>query len=176
VQSIKLHLGCGPHIFEGWKNVDLEPGSRGVKADLRKGLPWQGTETVDYIFTEHFIEHLTRDDGQRFLDECYRVLRPRGVLRISTPDLNFLVDCFELKQTDHWVPTWRPRSPSRMLNEGMRLWGHQFLYDVSEMIQALHEAGFQFVEKCDWRQSRHPDLKGMEIRPFIGDLIVEAMK
>lgn len=40
--------------------------------------------TFDYIFSKSFIEHIIRPDN--FLNECYRVLKPGGVIVIMTPD------------------------------------------------------------------------------------------
>jgi hypothetical protein len=38
---------------------------------------------------------------------------------------------------------WRPATPCQMVNEGLRLWGYQFLYDASELKRILEEAGFR---------------------------------
>ena len=51
--------------------------------------------SFDYIFSEHMIEHVTYQNGKRMILECYRVLKPGGLLRISTPDLSFLVDLYK---------------------------------------------------------------------------------
>jgi len=175
MELTKLHLGCGPHIFPGWKNYDLEPGPGGIKCDLSRALPIDSA-SVDFIFSEHFIEHLSRDQGAAFLRECYRVLKPGGVIRISTPDLLQLIYCYLNDIITDWAPTWAPRTPARLVNEGMRLWGHQFIYDGDELSLALTEAGFKSIAGWDWRDSDHADLKNLEVRPYIGDLILEAMK
>ena len=44
--------------------------------------------SFDYVFAEHFVEHVSRGAGVRFLIEARRVLRRSGgVVRLSTPDL-----------------------------------------------------------------------------------------
>lgn len=172
---IKVHVGCGPHVFEGWKNLDVAPGPGGIKRDLRHGLGF-GPASVDFIFSEHFIEHLTREEGQRFFQEAYAALKPGGVLRISTPDLDFLFKCYKTGRIDAWSPTWNPKSPAAMINEGLRLWGHQFVYDHEEMREGLLMAGFNSVTKAQWHKSKHKELTGLEVRPSIGDLIVECVK
>ncbi|HSP34271.1 MAG TPA: hypothetical protein VLU46_08150, partial [Thermoanaerobaculia bacterium] len=77
-RAAKLHVGSGPLVREGWTNIDLErhPGVEYV-LDVREGLPF---EEVSYIYAEHFIEHLTHDEGLCFLRECRAALRPDGVL------------------------------------------------------------------------------------------------
>jgi hypothetical protein len=62
------------------------------------------------------------------------------------------------------------------MNEGMRSWGHQFLYDAGELSRILLEAGFANVKFVQWRESTIDELAGLETRPFHNELIVEASK
>ena len=86
----KLHLGCGTNILPDWINVDLNGSSEVVRWDLRQPLPLS-SDSMDFVFNEHFIEHITREEALSLLRECNRVLKRHGVLRISTPDLRKLV-------------------------------------------------------------------------------------
>jgi predicted SAM-dependent methyltransferase len=170
----RVHLGCGPHPFEGWANLDLGGGPDVVPYDLTGRLPFRDA-SVDRVFTEHFIEHVPRRRGDRVLSECARILKPGGVLRVSTPDLRRLVEAYLAGDTDEWADQgWRPSSPSRMLNEGLRLWGHKFVYDEAELTMALRSAGFSAVVRVPWRESVHDDLRDLERRSYHGDLILEA--
>lgn len=82
-----LNLGCGRHFHRSWVNVDLVSSSPEVIShDLRQPLPFEN-ESFDVVYHSHVIEHLPRPLAPRFLLECYRVLRPRGVLRVAAPDL-----------------------------------------------------------------------------------------
>lgn len=106
---LKLHFGCGPRILKGWINIDLsfEPyenylkyytdeyypeNIRGTRSDLfvfditKSSLPLPNN-SVDLIFHEDFIEHLSQKNQVIFLSECYRVLKPGSIHRINTPDL-----------------------------------------------------------------------------------------
>lgn len=40
----------------------------------------------DFVFSEHFFEHLFLDEACELLKECRRVMRPRACLRIAVPD------------------------------------------------------------------------------------------
>ncbi|MDJ0742753.1 MAG: methyltransferase domain-containing protein [Xenococcaceae cyanobacterium MO_167.B27] len=42
--------------------------------------------TFDFIFSEHFLEHLFMDEALELLKEFHRILKPYGVLRIIVPD------------------------------------------------------------------------------------------
>jgi predicted SAM-dependent methyltransferase len=170
---MRLHLGSGTVRHEGWLNVDLDGADADLHLDLREPLPFESGST-EFIFNEHFIEHLTRADAVLFLRECRRVLAPAGVLRLSTPDLRFLMEQYLARDIDEWAGLWEPATPCRMVNEGMRLWGHEFLYDADELALALREAGFAEQRFVPWRESEIPELTGLESRPYHHELIVET--
>jgi predicted SAM-dependent methyltransferase len=172
---MKLHLGCGPHIKPGWDNLDLYPGPGGIKHDLRKRLPYPDA-SVDFIFSEHFIEHVSFLEGRSFFNDCFRVLKPKGVLRLSTPSLKLLVSDYLSGNLSRWESVWKPKTGAQMLNEGMRLWGHEFIYDAPQLIESLVTAKFADVTFMQWQKSPHTELTGLEVRPFHGELIVEATK
>lgn len=169
----KLHLGSGSISLAGWINIDLETPEADLLLDLREPLPFDA-ESVSHIFSEHVIEHVEYDDGLRLLRECRRVLRPDGVIRVTTPDLAWLVESYLSGVTDGWGELWQPGSPARMINQGMRYWGHCFIYDRAELLRIFHEAGFGDVRFVEWRKSEDPVLDGLETRPHNNELIVEA--
>lgn len=176
--TIRLNLGCGPHTIQGFTNIDLADHPGVIRHDLSNGLPahFSVPFSVDCIFTEHFIEHLTREQALRLLTECYYVLKPGGILRVSTPNLRYLTQLYLKERLTEWSPTWNPTTPCQMVNEGMRSWGHQFLYDAMELRLILSQAGFKGMEEVRYRHSDHQALNGLEVRPYVHDLIFEAIK
>lgn len=83
----RLNVGCGRTFHPEWTNVDLESVDPQVlKHDIRQGLPFDD-DTFDVVYHSHVLEHLAPEDGERLIAECYRVLKPGGVLRIVVPDL-----------------------------------------------------------------------------------------
>ncbi|MDQ6802345.1 MAG: hypothetical protein M3041_16105, partial [Acidobacteriota bacterium] len=62
---IKLQLGSGPQILQGWINIDnvKYPGVDKV-LDVTRGLPFRD---VSFVFAEHFIEHLAYADALALL-------------------------------------------------------------------------------------------------------------
>jgi len=107
---IKLNLGCGSQVPDGWINVDYALGARFMKIpffsifnrkvklfdldwnekiflhDLNKKFPWANS-SISAIYSSHTLEHFSKKDGLRFLTECHRVLRQNGIIRIVVPDL-----------------------------------------------------------------------------------------
>lgn len=169
----KLHLGCGPVALPGWVNIDLDSPSADLTHDLTQGLPYPDG-SVSHIFAEHVIEHLERVEAAALLLECRRVLAPSGTIRMSTPDLAWLSVVYVSGLVSEWGELWQPESPCALLNEGMRAWGHKFLYDRPELHQLFRQAGFNSVVDCEWHRSTDSQLRGLESRPYHHDLIVEA--
>jgi len=159
----------------GWLNVDLDTPEADLHLDFTKPLPFQ-SNSITHIFSEHFIEHVTRVEAVIFLKECHRLLSDNGIIRISTPSLRFLVSSYLAEQKSEWGTLWSPNSMCLMMNEGMRSWGHQFLYDAQELAEIFLEAGFKTIIFENYRESADKELCGIESRPFHNELIVEAVK
>jgi predicted SAM-dependent methyltransferase len=166
----KLHIGCGPHELEGWLNCDLATESRNVlRLDATKLFPFP-SDGFDYIFSEHMIEHVTFPEGMAMLKECFRVLKPGGRIRLSTPDLKFLINLYsehrtELEQRymDAATPGWAPcAEPGFVINNFVRDWGHQFIYDEATLRRALTDVGFAQITAHRLQKSDHVALRGLE--------------
>ena len=171
----RLHIGSGPQILPGWVNIDnvRYPGVDRV-LDINRGLPFRD---VRYIFAEHFIEHLSLNETMYFLRECRRVLRDDGILRLSTPELDWV-----------WASHYRLGADAAesvqscfRLNRAFRAWGHQFLYNEESLRALLLDAGFATVVRCQYGLSEHDALRGIERHERSDDfeglpdiLIVEA--
>ncbi|HWZ85668.1 MAG TPA: methyltransferase domain-containing protein [Thermoanaerobaculia bacterium] len=153
----RLHIGCGQQAIAGWINIDNQ-GLPGVDQvlDVRRGLPFAD---VAAIYAEHFLEHLAFDDGLAFLAECRRVLRPDGILRLSTPNLEWVL-------MTHY--RWQGASDEERLVDCMNLnrafhgWGHQFLYNRATLESALRAAGFAGAAFFKYGESDDPGLRGLE--------------
>ena len=172
----RLHLACGNNIMPGWVNIELEADANVFAWDLRQSFPI-ADGTIDYIFSEHFIEHISLEDGEALLRDCHRVLKSGGVIRLSTLDLAFVVEKYRLGETNEWANMgWLPATPCRMMNEVMRLWEHVFVFDRPELHALLKRAGFNTVLDANWRHSTYEALNGVECRPYHHELIVEAVR
>ncbi len=171
-----VNIGCGERHLPGFVNVDtLE--SADVVCDVTEGLPFND-DSVDAIIHEHFIEHLSLADGVRFLMECRRVLKPGGVTRIATPDLDAIVADYE--SDDYLHEDWHTfgygwvQSRAEMLNLSMREWGHRWLYNEEELVRLTRLVGFEAPVRCARGQSTHEHLCGLEYRP--GSRLVLELK
>jgi SAM-dependent methyltransferase len=175
-EPLRLHVGSGPERLEGWLNLDLErlPGVDLV-LDVREGLAF---EDVEAVFAEHFLEHLTAAEALDFFAEVHACLRPEGRLRLSTPNLD-------------WVLGSHTRSGNEQhdlrsvlaLNRAFYSWGHRFLWSRELLSRALRATGFADLSWPAYGQSEWPAFRGLERHQAYGDredlrhvLVVEARK
>ena len=179
---MKLHIGCGTIHKEGWINIDADSKlNPDLAQDAIKSFPYQ-SNSIDFIFSEHFIEHLTVEGGVIFFKEAHRLLKPGGVIRTATFDMDFFLKHHQAgsttwKEAAHWDSVGLGFIQTRMesLNIAVRWWGHQYVYNSEEMIRRLKEAGFNSTVSCEFKKSLYPELLNLENRPE-SDLIIEAIK
>lgn len=165
-----INLGSGHWKLPGWINVDLDAGSRpDVCADLSRPLPFRDA-CADYLHTEDFIDQLSLEKARTFLQECRRILKPGGVIRVLTPDVEQLARMY-LEEPAALKKLWREHvgvplvygTAAEILNTGMRFAGHTFLYDAETFAQLAADCGFR-AERVHYQQSTHAALRGLDLR------------
>ena len=176
-KTVKINIGCGKAKLQSWINLDIEKGAD-IILDLKKGLPFKDN-SIQYIYSEHVLEHFSFNEGQIFLKDCFRILTDGGIIRIATPDLDHIIK--------KYLSDWRNQdwllSPEysfittrgNMLNVIFSWWGHNFLYNEEDLRMQLENAGFTNLVKTDFRSSRFSDLCNLETR-IDSKLIIEAEK
>jgi predicted SAM-dependent methyltransferase len=146
-RPVCLHLGCGARHLAGWINVDRvwDAPMPDVVLDLRRPIPLPDG-SVDLIFSEDFLEHIEHADGRALLEECARVLKPGGVLRLLTPNLRTLAQAY-LEGAPGELAWYRREfgceTPAEVMNTAMRAWGHRFLHDEDSLSGLLAKAGLE---------------------------------
>jgi ubiquinone/menaquinone biosynthesis C-methylase UbiE len=76
----KIQFGCGGNRLMGWENYDYE-------VDISKPLPFPNS-SADAVLAEHVLEHISIHDAWNFIEECYRVLKSGGFLRLAVPSVS----------------------------------------------------------------------------------------
>jgi SAM-dependent methyltransferase len=210
---MKINLGCGPVQPPGWVNVDgsnrawlasklpwvdrclvglgivapTEFNPRTVHANLLRRFPW-GDASASAIYMGEILEHFTEKEGKRVLQECHRVLKPGGILRIRVPDharfwSNYVEEYRRAKDRPrsqwslehtrwtamyyHDICVGRP-TPWQSMGHF-----HKWMYDDISLTLALEALGFGDVERKPFHESAIPGVAEVEARD---DLIVEAAK
>jgi ubiquinone/menaquinone biosynthesis C-methylase UbiE len=89
--GIKLNLGCGYDILDGYINVDKFPvNSSVINHDLESlPYPWEDNSVTEIVM-RHVLEHLGQQPAQyiAILKELYRVCQNEALIRITVPHPN----------------------------------------------------------------------------------------
>jgi len=132
-----------------------------------------GDQQFDYVFSEHMIEHIPYLEGFSMLSECYRILREGGTIRITTPNLAFLIDLYKNDNsdvqneymkfaTDGFIKYAPCVDSTFVINNFVRHWGHQFIYDEKTLRAAMERAGFKKVTRRELNESDAVALRALE--------------
>ncbi len=157
---LRLNVGCGPHHRrEGWHNIDIQP-FPSVDEVRDATLPFDDLAPIEYIYSEHFLEHLPLKGAFDFLRNSAAALSPAGRFRLSTPALEFvLVTHFNVGA----VEDERRVAETFAINRAFHGWSHQFLWSKPMLERVLIAVGFSRVSFCPFGISDDPVLNGMEL-------------
>lgn len=81
-----LNIGCGATSHPEWVNIDVGGGDGVISHDVTNDLPFPDN-MFDAVYHSHLLEHLPRRNALPFMEECFRVLKSGGIVRILVPDL-----------------------------------------------------------------------------------------
>lgn len=179
-RPFKVNVGCGNEPFKEWLNLDADAATRAdIVWDVTDALPFPD-DSCAFIYCEHFLEHISVQEGVRFLAECRRCLQNGGVLRIGMPSAREIVRNYH--ENDWASQSWLEKygyssikTRAEYVNVCFRHWGHQWLYDAEELERRLREAGFRQIDSPDWGESKYAELRHRETR-IETLLICEATK
>ncbi len=102
-ESPLLNIGCGRRYHKDWLNLDLETNDPNViRHDVNRGLPFEEGR-FSAVYHSHILEHLEPSEGRELIAECYRVLKPGGVLRIAVPDLECIARLYLEMHQEAWL-------------------------------------------------------------------------
>ena len=166
----------------------------GIVYDLRVlPIPFIEDNTYDGTASDHFIEHLTKEEGIAFFKEMQRVLKPGGTIRMVWPSMN-IVDEFNsnkdlsqhpfVKMYNEFIidrehpfknPYYNSIMPydqimllSKQKKAALRLMHqegeHKHLWYVKELIDTLKELGFNNVQECQYGNSTFTPFNGIDRR------------
>ena len=96
--DLRLNVGSSGNHLDGWLSIDIRPDEQLLRHGRREAMAVRDG-SADAVNSEHFIEHLTLDEARVYLSEAYRVLRPGGLIRTTTPNLRGLVRALHARPT-----------------------------------------------------------------------------
>ena len=193
---VKINLGCGLRVASGWLNIDgslnaliaswpnwihrlvyrfsgshnyysldeycgILEGYAFLYHDLAISLPLN-VNSVDFIYSSHFFEHLFKDDAAALLKSCARALKPGGTIRISIPDLAYAISLYGFRRKKEMLDDY-----FFVEGKGSYLARHKYMYDYDLLKEALEQAGFSNIKRCEYQQGKTPDIKILDVYPEI---------
>jgi predicted SAM-dependent methyltransferase len=196
--SPKLQVGAGQNVLPLWFNTDYFPRQNVFFMDVSKPFPVP-SDSFNFIFSEHHIEHISYKNAVFMLQESFRILKPGGIIRITTPHLknsisNYLNDDSENGEDSghskdfiysgfynaiNYIPV-DGYYKAHLVNDMFMNYEHQFIYDFESLKRILAHAGFTNIQDCSQKDSTHKGF--LNIETHIGDfekyttLSVEAEK
>jgi predicted SAM-dependent methyltransferase len=116
------------------------------------------------------VDQLELEKAYHFFEECHRILKEGGVMRVLTPDLHQFAKRYVqgdkglLKLWDDQIGVpLKTRNLCEIFNLGMRLGGNTFLYDEETLAYVLKECGFE-PKRVSFQHSGEDELKDLDIR------------
>ena len=214
-----LNLGCGQTRPSNWINTDCSinsllqqnsffhfllasilkrtayNSSNCYYMDLNK--KWQfSSNSIDVVYGSHVFEHLTLTSANLFLEEAYRTLKPKGIIRIVVPDLyklskNYIesfekgIDnsskdflyCLNLNRENAYYPnrTFIEKCLNLLQDHPHQ---HKYMYDSLSLKKILSSFGFSNIYECSYGISSYiEEIQEVEFtKEGIPSIYIEAIK
>lgn len=212
--DLKINVGCGPSgQIRGFDNIDNSPNiiiskipflkkilyrcgliaehqyksdwSDVIKCDASRGLPYSD-QSVNKIYTSHFLEHIPSDRGFIFLKECYRVLKKSGTMRLVVPDLfvfaekyvestKILLNNSSLSDDRSYHDKFLETMFGAYLKKRRYGAAHYYMYDLPTLVSLLKSVGFQKIKIFGYQKGDDDELSTYDSRP-LESLHLEVLK
>ncbi len=107
-----LNVGAGTFNHKFWTNVDYgseqyaKVQKKFVELNLmeKPKFPFEN-ESIELIYSSHTIEHVNDAAVENLIGEAFRILKVGGILRITCPDANLLLNSVKNNVNKYW--NWR---------------------------------------------------------------------
>jgi SAM-dependent methyltransferase len=173
-RSLRLNLGCGDKLLDGYVNVDVVEARAGMRpdviCDLHDLAPFDDA-SAEEILSVHVVEHFWRWEIADVLREWVRVLQPGGRMIVECPNIlsacrTFIENPGEYAHQDQrgqrtmWVFYGDPHWKDPLM---IHRWGY-----TPESLQALMtEAGLRDVrqEPAQFKLREPRDMRVVGVKP-----------
>jgi hypothetical protein len=159
--EVFINFGSGAFFHNKWKNYDYPGQSLYYKC-------LQGTEGQDFIaidlcadslvipeknssvsliYCSHTLEHLEETSAKYFLKECYRILRPDGVMRIALPNTKndtYIYNCLAMQSecSEELKDNYLISAACHILSDAKKL----PIYEIKELFTIANNDSSKFFE------------------------------
>lgn len=97
-------------------------------------------ESIDIVFSRHFLEHLTFHDANRTIRAWHTILKDDGVCEIIVPDMRYHIEQFlhPKRKSKKYNDQWSIETVARF-----GFWGHQRETEDG-LVWDVHKSGYDF--------------------------------
>lgn len=134
MEKVKLNLGAGDILIDGYVNIDRKTGQEAYPLDIEN-------DTVDEIRASHILEHFGLNEIDDVLKNWVDKLKPSGVLKIAVPDFDKIIEQYK----DGDVKTVGYICGSQSDKNDF----HKSLFNRKALTSKLEKAGLCFVQHWD---------------------------
>jgi predicted SAM-dependent methyltransferase len=151
------NIGAGAFSHPCWTNVDYDSewyaSNRsktltGIQYDLFSLEPLPiDSDSAEVVYSSHTVEHINDEAAQNMFNESFRILKPKGYLRITAPNIDLGYRAYKKNDRHYfyWIDfysiqkNWRRVKYNKPLNEASI--GQIFLEYFATSVSMLHEDG-----------------------------------
>lgn len=177
-------FGCGLCAPSRWLNFDASPAMRLQRlplignlvpsgqfgryplnvqyGDIVKGLPI-ADQSVELLYCSHVLEHMSLEELNSALANCYKHLKADGIFRLVVPDLEVMAKAYiqsNCPEAAHEFMrlTWlgkehRQRDLLSFVKDWLAGNNHLWMYDYKSLSRELSKAGFQNIHRVKFGDS-----------------------
>ena len=147
-----LHIGCGSNILpEPFENLDIRE-FEGVD-HISQAYPLELFEdnTFDLVYASHILEHYSRDEISKVLQEWTRVTKVGGRVRISVPSFENAVKIYQ--KTNKIENVIGPISGGQTYDYEF----HYCIFDERSLTMLMNKCGLTAVHRWSYERTSHTD-------------------
>lgn len=148
---MKLNIGCGKRNFgDKWIHIDGANFSHIDSNDIL--LKSFKDDSVNLIYSSHFIEYFDRNEIISLLKRWKKVLKKNGILRLAVPDFRVCADLYlkGLFPLENFLGPLYGK-----MKMGDKLIYHKTVFDFESLKKILESIGMTHISIYDWRKTEH---------------------
>lgn len=138
--GLKVHLGSGPINIQGWINVDVRTYDHVHLVSEGFKLREFTDEAIAEIYLCHVLEHFSFEEAEALLKSLKVKLRPGGLIRISVPSFDRLIEVYKLSGSDITTVKY-----ALMGGQDYEYNFHKSLYNLKSLRELLEHSGYSNV-------------------------------
>ncbi len=155
--KIAYRLSGARQYYSEDEYCSILQGNTFMHHDLAYSIPLHDG-SVDFIYSSHFLEHLSRKDAENLLRESYRVLKPGATVRVTVPDLEYAVKLYGMGKKEEMLTQYF------FADDDSHYARHKYMYDFPLLREVLEKTGFKDVRRCTFQQGTTPNLAVLDNR------------